>query len=292
MKNLEILAPAGNLDSLKVAINSGANAVYLGLQNFNARNKADNFTEENIKQVVEYCHLRDVKVYLTVNTLIKNEETEQLLNMIRVCINAKVDAYIVQDYGVAYLLKHTFKNINLHASTQMGIHNLMGAKVAEKFGFSRVVLSRETTLEDILQISQETNLEIEYFVQGALCVAFSGNCYLSSLCHSESGNRGRCLQLCRLKYKAILDGKQINNGYLLSPTDLSLVDKLQLLQKAGVTSLKIEGRNRRPGYVGAVVKEYFNAINGLSYDKASFEKSFYRGKYNDGLYLQNKNPNV
>lgn len=292
MEKLEILAPAGNLDSLKVAINNGANAVYLGLQNFNARNKAENFTTNNIKEVVNYCHLRDVKVYLTVNTLVKNEEFAELIDMIRVCIDAKVDAYIVQDYGVAYVLKNSFKNINLHASTQMGIHNLMGAKVAEKFGFSRIVLSRETTLEDIQDISLNTKLEIEYFVQGALCVAFSGNCYLSSMCHSESGNRGRCLQLCRLKYKSILEGKQINNGYLLSPTDLSLIDKLQLLKDAGVTSLKIEGRNRRSGYVGAVVSEYYNAINGKTVDKRSFEKTFYRGQYNDGKYLDVKNPNV
>ena len=292
MKNLEILAPAGNLENLKVAISNGANAVYLGLQSFNARNKADNFTTENIKDVTRYCHLRGVKVYLTVNTIVKNDEFDELIEMVEQCIDAKVDAYIVQDLGVAHVLRNTFKNINLHASTQMGVHNLMGAKLLEKLGFSRVVLSRETTIEDIKQISQNTNLEIEYFVQGALCVAFSGNCYLSSLCHSESGNRGRCLQLCRLKYRSFQNDKQIASGYLLSPTDLCLIDKLKQLKDAGVTSLKIEGRMRRAGYVGAVVSEYKKAINYIEYTKDSFKKSFYRGKYNEGLYLTDKNPNI
>jgi len=292
MKNLEILAPAGNLENLKVAISNGANAVYLGLQSFNARNKADNFTTENIKDVTRYCHLRGVKVYLTVNTIVKNDEFDELIDMVAQCVDAKVDAYIVQDLGVAHVLRNTFKNINLHASTQMGVHNLMGAKLLEKLGFSRVVLSRETTIDDIKQISQNTNLEIEYFVQGALCVAFSGNCYLSSLCHSESGNRGRCLQLCRLKYRSFQNDKQIASGYLLSPTDLCLIDKLTQLKDAGVTSLKIEGRMRRAGYVGAVVSEYKKAINHIEYTKDSFKKSFYRGKYNEGLYLTDKNPNI
>ncbi len=292
MKNLEILAPAGNLENLKVAISNGANAVYLGLQNFNARNKADNFTTENIGEIVKYCHLRDVKVYLTVNTLVKNEELNDLIDMIKICVDAKVDAYIVQDFGVAYLLKNAFKNIVLHASTQMGVHNLKGAKLLEEYGFSRVVLSRETKLEDIKQISQNTNLEIEYFVQGALCVAFSGNCYLSSLCHSESGNRGRCLQLCRLKYRSYQNEKFVKDGYLLSPTDLCFIDRLKSLKDAGVSSLKIEGRMRRAGYVAGVVKEYKKAIEGLGYDKSTFDKTFYRGEYNSGKYLDEKSPNV
>ena len=197
--NLELLAPVGSMDNLKVAVSSGADAVYLGMQNFNARDKADNFTAENIKEVVDYCHLHNVKVYLTVNTIIKDNEINMLVDTIKSAVEANVDAYIVQDLGVATLLKNTFVNINLHASTQMGVHNLKGAKLIEEFGFSRVVLSRETTLEDIKQIAQNTKLEIEYFVQGALCVAFSGNCYLSSILHGQSGNRGKCLQLCRLK---------------------------------------------------------------------------------------------
>lgn len=300
MNNLELLAPAGNMDNLKVAVNNGADAVYLGMQNFNARNKAGNFDESNIKDVVDFCHLHNVKVYLTVNTIIKDSEIEDLLDMVKVAVCANVDAYIVQDFGVALLLKNTFENIVLHASTQMGVHNLYGAKVLEEFGFKRVVLSRETTLEDIKQISQNTNLEIEYFVQGALCVAFSGQCYLSSLMHNKSGNRGRCLQLCRLKYRSQLNNSQLKGGYLLSPADLCLIDKLQELKSAGVTSLKIEGRMRREGYVGVVTSEYRKAIDCLesncSFDaiasKQNIKKVFYRGKCNEGLYLNTKNPNI
>ncbi len=292
--NLELLAPAGSLDNLKVAVSAGADAVYLGLQTFNARNKADNFSKENIAEVVAYCHLRNVKVYLTVNTLIKDSEVQDFIDMIKVCVEAKVDAYIVQDFGVAYLLKNNFANICLHSSTQMGVHNLEGAKVMEKYGFTRVVLSRETTLEDIRQIRQNTSLEIEYFVQGALCVAFSGNCYMSSLMHNESGNRGRCLQLCRLPYSSFIDDKPIKKGYLLSPTDISLIDRLKELKKAGVDSLKIEGRMRRSGYVATATKEYRKAIDNLEgkdFNKDNLVKVFYRGKYNEA-YLDTKNPNI
>ncbi len=289
---MELLAPAGNLENLKIAISNGANAVYLGLQSFNARSKADNFTIDNIKSVVDYCHLRGVKVYVTANTLVKNDEFNEFLTMVKACIEAKVDAYIVQDLGVAYFLKNTFKNIVLHASTQMGVHNLKGALVLEKFGFSRVVLSRETKLKDIEEIAQNTSLEIEYFVQGALCVAFSGACYFSSLMHRESGNRGRCLQLCRLKYRSYLADRLVKEGYLLSPTDLCLINSLEKLQKAGVCSLKIEGRLRRAGYVAAVTKEYRNALDKFEIDCNSFNKTFYRGDYNKGEYLQKASPNI
>ncbi len=284
MKTLELLSPAGNIDNLKVAVNNGADAVYLGLQSFNARNKAGNFDESNIKDIVAYCHLRGVKVYLTVNTIIKNDEIPAFIDMIKVAVAAKVDAYIVQDLGVAYLLKHQFKNIVLHSSTQLGVHNKMGAQVLKDYGFSRVVLSRETKLSDIKEIAS-LGLEIEYFVQGALCVAFSGNCYMSSLCNGESGNRGRCLQLCRLKYQSLLNDKPLKKGYLLSPTDLCFIDKLNELKKAGVTSLKIEGRMRRAGFVAAATREYRKAIDGLEYNKESLTKTFFRGAYNEGYYL-------
>ena len=292
--NLELLAPVGSMDNLKVAVSSGADAVYLGMQNFNARDKADNFTAENIKEVVDYCHLHNVKVYLTVNTIIKDNEINMLVDTIKSAVEANVDAYIVQDLGVATLLKNTFVNINLHASTQMGVHNLKGAKLIEEYGFSRVVLSREATLEDIKQIAQNTKLEIEYFVQGALCVAFSGNCYLSSILHGQSGNRGKCLQLCRLKYRSKLGQKNIQNGYLLSPTDLCLIDRLRQLKEAGVCSLKIEGRLRRAGYVAVATKEYRKAIDNLDVYKSqeNLKKVFYRGQYNNGMYLDQKNPNI
>ena len=291
MKSLEILAPAGSIDSFFAAINNGCDAVYLGLQSFNARDKADNFTTENIASFVRIAHLFDVRVYLTVNTVVTDLEMDKLKELVAVAVDAKVDAYIVQDLGVAKMLKDNFKNIVLHASTQMGIHNLYGAKVAESFGFTRVVLSREATLKDIEEISHNTNLEIEYFVQGAMCVAFSGSCYMSSLCNAESGNRGRCLQLCRLNYLAKSGDKEIGNGYFLSPTDNCLLEKIKDLKDRGVVSLKIEGRMRRPGYVAVATKVYRDAVDNLE-GKTDFitlednlKKVFYRGEYNKGFYL-------
>ena len=220
MNKMELLAPAGNFESLYAAINAGCDAVYLGLDDFNARIKAENFNTTNIYDVVRYAHLRDVKVYVTVNIIIKDEEYSSLLRMIKETIKANVDAYIIQDLGVASFLKSHFPNICLHASTQMGIHNVQGAQVAKELGFTRIVLSRETKLEDIKEIKEKTNLEIEYFIQGALCVSFSGNCYLSSFKTLNSGNRGRCQQLCRLKYQAFNGDTFINSGYLISPRDL------------------------------------------------------------------------
>ncbi len=291
MKSFEVLAPAGSIDSFWAAINNGADAVYLGLQDFNARDKADNFTTENLREYVEIAHLFSVKVYLTVNTIVTDAEIEKLKTLISIAVKSKVDAYIIQDLGVAKMMRENFENIVMHASTQMGIHNLGGAKVAEKLGFSRVVLSREATLKDIEEISHNTNLEIEYFVQGASCVAFSGSCYMSSLCNSESGNRGRCLQLCRLNYLAKSGEKEVGNGYYLSPVDNCLINRLKELKKAGVVSLKIEGRMRRPGYVAVATKTYRDAVDSMQGEfdfetaENNLKKVFYRGEYNKGFYL-------
>lgn len=301
MTNFEILAPVGDEKNFYMAINNGADAIYLGLKNFNARDKAQNFDCENIRHYVQFAHLFGVKVYVTINIILTNEEIPLLLEMVKRCVESKVDAFIVQDLGVAYLLKNTFNNIVLHASTQMGIHNLEGAKMAEKMGFSRIVVSRETSKEDIIDIKKNTNLEIEYFVQGALCVCFSGNCYYSSIEKNESGNRGRCLQLCRLPHLALLNDEKINKGYLLSTTDLSLLEKLKELKEMGICSLKIEGRLRRPAYVGYVTKIYSQAKSFLEENKKidinesykSFKKLFYRGEYNKGIYLnQINNKNI
>lgn len=291
MKSLEVLSPAGSIDSFFAAINNGCDAVYLGLQDFNARDKADNFTTENIKDYVRIAHLFNVKVYLTVNTIVTDFEMDKLRELISFAVDAKVDAYIVQDLGVAKMLKDNFKGIVLHASTQMGVHNLYGAKVIENMGFTRVVLSREATLKDIEDIAQNTNLEIEYFVQGAMCVAFSGSCYMSSLCNNESGNRGRCLQLCRLSYTAKSGNKELGEGYYISPTDNSLIEKLRELKNAGVVSLKIEGRMRRAGYVAVATKNYRDAVDNLEGkidakpNEEDLKKVFYRGEYNKGFYL-------
>lgn len=298
MEKLEILAPSGDWDSFSTAINNGADAVYLGLGEFNARAKSTYFTTQNIRETVEYAHLFGVKVYVTINTLVKDEEMQNFLNLVRVCVDAKVDAFIVQDYGCAYILKQNFKNIVLHASTQMGIHNVAGAKIAKKMGFSRVVLSREVKLQDIIAIKEQTGLEIEYFVQGALCVAFSGNCYFSALNHNQSGNRGKCLQLCRLPYSAYIDDKPVGNGYLLSARDLCLLPNLKELIDAGVQSFKIEGRLRRAGYVGQAVNTYRKAVDAIlnktsineKTESHKLQKVFSRGEFNNRAYLDNGVP--
>lgn len=299
MNNIEVLAPAGDMLSFETAINCGADAVYLGLSNFNARAKAENFNIDNIRDVVKRAHLHGVKVYVTLNTLVSDSEFAELIKLVDIAYLAKVDAFIIQDIGVAKILKDRYKNIVLHASTQMGINNLYGAKVAERLGFKRIVVSRETTLEDIKLIKENTNLEIEFFVQGALCVAFSGNCYLSSLKHKLSGNRGKCLQLCRLKYDAVCDGKIQRSGYLLSAKDLCLLSNLETLIDVGITSLKIEGRLRRPAYVSQTILSVKNVLNDLKNkdlikkEEENLKKVFVRGsEYNKEAYLFNKNSNI
>lgn len=305
---LELLAPAGDMKSFEAALNSGADAVYLGLGDFNARMKAENFTVDNIGEVVARAHFLGVKVYVTINTILQNQEFKSLFELVNACVRAKVDAYLVQDLGVAYALKQAFPNIVLHASTQLGVHNLYGAKVAEKFGFERVVLSRETKLEDIKEIRANTNLEIEYFVQGALCIAFSGNCYMSSKEQGASGNRGLCKQLCRLPYLAGFekDGKfeKAGDGYLLSARDLSLASSLKELIDAGVSSFKIEGRLRREGFVAEAVSVYRHLIDRIengrnpqdfsltSSEQERLKTAFSRGEYLERAYLDAGTPFV
>lgn len=292
MKTVELLAPSGNEEALFAAINNGADAVYLGLSSFNARIKADNFNMDNIRKITHFAHLFGVKVYITVNTIIKNNEVNEFLNMIDECVNAKVDAFIIQDYGVAYLLKNRYKDIVMHASTQLGIHNLSGALVAQKLGFKRIILSRETTLEDIKNIKQNTDLEIEYFIQGALCVSFSGNCYMSSLISGLSGNRGKCQQYCRKKYAAMLNGEFISKEYHLSTKDLCLVKRLRDLVDAGVCSFKIEGRLRHAGYVSVATAIYRKIIDqNFAYsedDILELRNAFSRGDFNYNAYLENQ----
>ena len=289
---LEVLAPAGNPECFLSALHNGADAIYLGLSSFNARMKAQNFTTENIREYVSLAHTFGTKVYITINTLLCDEDFSELIELVKALTIAKVDAFIVQDYGVAHVLKNCFENIVLHASTQMGIHNLEGAKFAEKLGFSRIVLSREAKLEDIKLIKQHTNLEIEYFVQGALCVAFSGNCYLSSLEKNFSGNEGKCLQLCRLPFTNNQTGE---TKYYLSARDLSLLENLKELIDAGVTSFKIEGRMRHAGYVATATNIYKTAVElintnslntqFLNDSKMALTHTFSRGEYNKNAYL-------
>jgi len=265
---VELLAPAGDIASFEAALSGGADAIYLGLSDFNARRKAQNFSADNLRSYVERAHFFGVKVYITFNTLIKDEEMPKFSGLAKAAAEAKADAFIVQDLGAAACLKAAFPNVTLHASAQLGVHNLYGARQAERLGFKRVVLSRETKLEDIREIKKHTDLELEYFVQGALCIAFSGNCYLSAQECGASGNRGLCKQLCRLPYVAKLGG-DTKGGYLLSARDMCLADSLGELAKAGVTSFKIEGRMRRADYVQAAVGIYRRLLDGIYIGKTA-----------------------
>ncbi|MCL2630689.1 MAG: U32 family peptidase [Firmicutes bacterium] len=257
---MELLAPAGNFETLKVAVASGADSVYCGLNRYSARAKADNFTIETIKTAIEYAHSFGVKVFVALNTLLYQKELEDALALSKMLYEFGADALIVQDLGFASLLRTELPNFKLHASTQMGIHNSEGAVMAERLGFSRIILSRETTIEDIKEIRKNCNAELEFFCHGALCVAFSGNCYLSGIVARQSGNRGRCLQLCRKQYT--LNGKKNHGtGFWLSAKDICMAHRLKQLSEAGISALKIEGRMRKPNYVSAVTNAYRKIIN-------------------------------
>ena len=272
---MKILSPAGDFESLKMAVSYGADEVYLGIKNFNARN-IEGFSLESLKKAVNFAHIHDVKVNLAVNILFSNEELQSALDLVVESYNIGVDCFIVQDLGLANLINKNFPEIEIHASTQLGIHNLEGALEAQKFGFKRVVLARETPLDEIKRIKENTNLEVEYFAHGALCVSFSGNCYLSSYLNGASGNRGKCKQLCRLPYSFEKNGKVLKKGFLLSAKDFNMINRLDELKNAGVDVLKIEGRARRPFYVAISTKEYKNALKNLKFSKKNLEIGFNR----------------
>lgn len=282
---MKLLSPAGEDQSLKMAVYNGADEVYLGVKDFNARN-IEGFSLSSLKQAVDFAHIFDVKVHLAVNILFTNEEMQSALDLIVDAYNLGVDAFIVQDLGLVNLVHQNYPQIEMHASTQMGLHNLEGVKQAEKFGFKRVVLARETPLEEIKRIKQNTNVEIEYFVQGALCVCFSGNCYMSSYLLDASGNRGKCKQLCRLPYDLRLNNKALATGYLLSAKDFDMIDRLEDLQSAGVDAIKIEGRARRPYYVGVATKTYRQALDGMDVTNNDLPIAFNRG-YTQGYFNGN-----
>ena len=274
---MKILSPAGNLESLNQAVLFGCDEVYLGVNQFNARNNIDGFTLETLEQAVDFCHLFGVKVNLAVNILFTDSELVDAFNLCLKAFNLGVDHFIVQDLGLAHLINKHLPSAVLHASTQMAVHNLEGVNALLPYGFKRIVLARETPLEEIKRIKQNTNVEIEYFVHGALCVSFSGNCYLSSYLNDASGNRGKCKQLCRLPYSLYLKDKKLLDGYLLSAKDINMSNKLAQLQDAGVDILKIEGRARRPYYVGSITNYYRQLLNGKSPDKTSVLLAFNRG---------------
>ncbi|MDD6658497.1 MAG: U32 family peptidase [Eubacteriales bacterium] len=278
----EILAPAGSMESLVAGVRSGANAIYLGGKSFNARRNAGNFDNEEMKKAVEYCHQRGVKVYLTLNIIVSDEEMREAYNAVKDALSNGIDAFIVQDIGVAKMIREHFPTARLHGSTQMSIMSPSGAKAAEQMGFKRIVLPREMSLDEIKEIRENTSLELELFVHGALCMSVSGQCYLSSMIGSRSGNRGLCAQPCRLPFTA--GG---NATHALSLKDLSLVSELDKL--VGITSLKIEGRMKRPEYVSAAVSAVKKAIDGkyTPSDEFMLRSVFSRSGFTDG-YLNAK----
>ncbi len=247
---MELVAPAGNYNALVAAVNNGADAVYLGLPDFGARAKAENFTFDSLKDAIAYAHLFGTKVFVTLNTLIKDDEMPRAIDSAKTAYLSGADAAIVQDVRLIKNLKRELPDFTLHASTQMGIHNAEGARAILDMGLCRAVLARETLPQDIVEI-KKTGIDIEFFVQGALCICFSGNCYFSSLASSYSGNRGKCMQLCRKKYD--FHGSK---GYYLSAKDICLYDKLAYLESLGVDAVKIEGRMRSSEYVSQAVRVY------------------------------------
>ena len=265
MKEIELLAPVGSFDALKAAVQNGANAVYLGGKDFSARASANNFDREELKEAVKYAHIRDVRVFVTTNTLIKQNELEDFVEYAKFLYDIDVDAIIMQDIGAAMLIHELLPDFELHASTQMVAHSLEDVQYLESIGFKRVVLARELTVEEIKYICDNTNVDIEIFVHGALCVCYSGGCLMSSMIGNRSGNRGRCAQPCRQKYTMIdiSTGEEIhNNGdYLLSTKDLNTIEEIDKIIDTGVLSLKIEGRMKKPEYVATVIKSYRDAID-------------------------------
>ncbi|WP_242851756.1 DUF3656 domain-containing protein [Caloranaerobacter sp. TR13] len=268
-EKIELLAPVGSIESLYAAVENGADAVYLGGKMFNARQYASNFDKEELKKAIEYAHIKDVKVYVTVNILLSDFEFKEALEYISFLYNIDVDAIIIQDLGLANLVKKLLPDFELHGSTQMTIINQYGAKFLEELGFTRVVLGRELSIEEIKYIKDKTDIELEGFIHGALCISYSGQCLMSSIIGGRSGNRGRCAQPCRMPYTLINaeTGKKISSKldkrFLLSTRDLNTIEDLNKIVKAGIISLKIEGRMKRPEYVAVIVNKYKKALDNL-----------------------------
>ncbi len=289
---MELLAPAGSPEAARAAVQSGADAIYLGAENFNARRNAANFDRETLKITVEDCHLRGVKVYLTVNTLLYDREMEQAADLLRYASAIGVDALLVQDLGVLALARQIVPDLPLHASTQMTIHDLEGVKMAADLGITRVVLSRELSRDQIGYICAHSPVEIEVFAHGALCMCYSGQCFFSSVIGGRSGNRGMCAQPCRLNYR--LDGTA--SRPLLSLKDMSLAGHLRELDDMGVACIKLEGRMKRPEYVAIVTKVYADALKERREPTAEeLEKlrlAFSRQGFTDGYFLDQTGPEM
>lgn len=297
MKKIELLAPAGNYDSLVAAVQAGCDAVYLSGKKYGARSFAGNFSNDELISAIKYCHLYGVRVYVTVNTIIYEKEVDDFIDYIDFLHINNVDAVIMQDIGMVDLVRKLYPNLEVHISTQMHVHNLEGVKFFEGLGLKRVVVARETSIDIIRDIKKKSTVDIEVFVHGALCISYSGQCLMSSLIGGRSGNRGSCVQCCRLPYDLISDGKKVNHDkYLLSTKDLMTLDHVGELIDAGVDSFKIEGRMKRPEYVYLIVSLYRRAIdsylsNGIidisNNDVLEMKKIFNRG-FTGGFLFNNK----
>ncbi|MBR5468748.1 MAG: U32 family peptidase, partial [Firmicutes bacterium] len=294
LARIELLSPCGNMDCVKAAVNNGADAIYIGGKQFSARQYAGNFSITEIMEVCDYCHLRNVKVFLTVNTLYKDKELNDLLKFVSSVYEAGVDALIVQDMGAAEIIRKNFPDFPLHASTQLTANSLEDVNALEKAGFERVVLSRELSLEEIKHITDNAAVPVETFVHGALCVSYSGQCIMSSMLGGRSGNRGRCAQTCRLPFALHGGYKKIREGHLLSTKDIAAITCLPQIIEAGVSSLKVEGRMKSAEYVAGVTKVYRKYID-MYYENPEEYKVdekdmkvllqlFNRGGFSEGYY--------
>ena len=308
-KSVELLAPVGDFECLKAAVQNGADSVYLGGSLFNARASATNFDFDELEKVINYCSLRNVKTHLTLNTLLKDYEIKDAVYLAKTAYEYGIDALIVQDIGLAKILMKLFPDIDIHASTQMTIHNLEGVQKLQKLGFKRVVLARELSIEEIEYICNNSNIEIETFVHGALCISYSGQCLFSSMVGGRSGNRGRCAQPCRLPYELIekksngikTTDKIIDKGFLISPRDFCSLEYLPDLINAGVDCFKIEGRLKTPDYVATVTRIYRKYIDlflsGEDYiidekDLHDLKQVFNRGEFSAGHLSTKENRNT
>ena len=301
-QNVELLSPVGDFDCLKAAVQNGANCIYFGANLFSARAYAKNFNDEELKNAIEYCKIRGVKTNLTLNILIKDDELKQAFELAKKAYEFGIDAIIVQDLGLAKMLIKAFPDLPIHGSTQMSVHNLQGALELQELGFSRVVLSRELSIEEIEYICQNSTIEIECFIHGALCISYSGQCLFSSIIGGRSGNRGTCAQGCRLPYELIENENTVlDKGYLLSTRDLCSLDYIPRLINCGVTSFKIEGRMKSPEYVATVTKIYRKyidlAISGKPYkidetDRKNLMQVFNRGNFSSGHLDTHPNKNL
>lgn len=281
---MKIVAPAGNMERFYAAVKAGAQEIYMGLKGFGARRNAENFTLEEYKEALDYAHKRGVKIFLTLNTIMMEKEMEFLYPNLKVLYEHGLDAVIVQDLGYFKYMKENFPDMEYHGSTQMTVGNHYEAEYLRKLGFTRVVLPREMTFEEIKKIRENTSIELEIFVSGALCICYSGNCYMSSFIGSRSGNRGMCAQPCRKKYENSTGEK----GYLLSPKDQLLgFDEIKKLKEIGIESIKVEGRMKDPNYVFETVSYYHDLIDGIKAQEKSSEL-FNRG-YSKGYFYGNDN---